>query len=1609
MTKPIKNNSQLLYLQARQLFEQAKTKFEDGTIKSEPLLVASVFNSFQEFFTSMGKPNLVPRYAPEEGPPWSEDYNSMMNELKADLELLFQEVDILGRSLYSDFNHNMVQHDILMKQYETVLDKMRDLELYSGLNTDNRVEFGRDDFLNKNKIDYARISGAPLELVDGAVTLPQVSRENVAQNASVTIIAGNRKANTFIIGTESNGFPGNNTEIHSVTDDVLTNKNYIPTFLGEENNHSDYSVVLDGSPNTWFEYEKVNVREHDKVRVAKNLGWDYQVHENQTIPWAEDPENGMLKLHMQLVLPEEKVINQINCNMYTPPNYGAKTAIVKNILVSDGKGVPKSVLPKDKKDDQYSFHFEPVKAKVISVLFEQPHKYITDIGHLFYEKKMQTEDNSEYAMDMATKKYKYAPRVEGPLISLEDLGIDVKVSDSHVEAQYKLLTSNDQQAHSIGETINRLTNAVDMETVDMGVEKFEGFRWAIGIRDIEVFASEYATEGELVTTPFYFDKPMDKISLDVSENIPPVFASNDALKYDWLKYYVSIDDGATWHPITPLTQEVLSPEQPPKIYTVKMVESSEQRMDWKTDYIESEYPVYSIRMKVVARRPEDYTPEGFMLKDGSIVSGSFTQSSPVLSSYSFLVETAIDPADSEESDRIAANINHLGDGGAINPGMDEPPINNDGWPPGAGGSNPWGDDDGDGIPNWDDPDHPDYIPPSDRPVGGGHLPGNPGVYPDYPADGGSNPGSGSNEHPKLAAVITNKKTEWCSDEDLIVKGQIYGPNPLDKAELYLNNVLLEEKSLSGNMESLEFHVGNHHLVNGSMTFVLKGYDTKGMALDSDVLNIISCEGIPEEDRPQDRDADKLTIVVDKKPSELCECDNLEFYGSVQGPNQIQSITFAINGISVDPQNLGEAPADDPCGAGIASFSQEAEIVSLSSKSASKLSDEELLKIESFGEWLEAFEEREDCGCRNKKRQAAPMFNMQTTPFHMLQINEQTFQVSIPYWKIRSLEIGLNTTMSVSVKAVDSFNQEATQTFDVQVKDCKNPPVDENGNPRVRDCLELESIEVHYYDHEAKGIVNKAIPKSALPYSGISNGAGSGVTVGWRNEEKAPVIMQTSGYDDSGYAFQIHAVGIHYLNEYDQSKSKWSYLIGNKSPGVKNAEKMTGDPSRSSTWTEDMENGDYSTSPSLGGINDYAVFLFDNEWISNSCMMAIPNFEPTDHEQPEEPAVDPDRTPIQECNQMTHVVFQYFDEITKQLKMYKVDITSSGKDTYTLATKTGLATLTVGWVNYFKGPVIQIKTATGSENVLLTAIGLVYTDLYGDAQTAWSTQLRYKTNGVRYPEFAVGEKKVLSNLSWVQNGTVDYSQATYIGKQGDMVAYVIDSSITDLMCEAEKPVDQVVGVDPSSPPDVPVIEFTSVESTICIEEETKELHAIGRDIAGLKEVEYSIEINGVTILGPYLESIRQPEYAFTFPVETNTLQPGDTIILKAKVTNLFDVSVTEQLELLAENCVPPTPEPTAPDVPCGQTATSGGTGVTVTMHPLGSTPGTVKIDYNMYGAPDSMDVYYQDKLVASTNGLVANTGSLSFPYNPTNDVYEIKVIITGGSDGTAWDYIVNCPV
>ena len=103
---------------------------------------------------------------------------------------------------------------------------------------------------------------------------------------------------------------------------------------------------------------------------------------------------------------------------------------------------------------------------------------------------------------------------------------------------------------------------------------------------------------------------------------------------------------------------------------------------------------------------------------------------------------------------------------------------------------------------------------------------------------------------------------------------------------------------------------------------------------------------------------------------------------------------------------------------------------------------------------------------------------------------------------------------------------------------------------------------------------------------------------------------------------------------------------------------------------------------------------------------------------------------------------------------------------------------------------------------------------------------------------------------------------------------------------------------------------------------------------------------------------------------------------------------------------PTPKPTIPPTPCNTATNSGGEGVTRTVHQLGRSSGTFTFSYEAYSIPDQFEIYYDGLRIYTTPGPVSGNGTRVITYSGT--AREITVVVTGPS-GTAWDYIVNCPV
>jgi hypothetical protein len=95
--------------------------------------------------------------------------------------------------------------------------------------------------------------------------------------------------------------------------------------------------------------------------------------------------------------------------------------------------------------------------------------------------------------------------------------------------------------------------------------------------------------------------------------------------------------------------------------------------------------------------------------------------------------------------------------------------------------------------------------------------------------------------------------------------------------------------------------------------------------------------------------------------------------------------------------------------------------------------------------------------------------------------------------------------------------------------------------------------------------------------------------------------------------------------------------------------------------------------------------------------------------------------------------------------------------------------------------------------------------------------------------------------------------------------------------------------------------------------------------------------------------------------------------------------------------------------CDATVQSGGPGETTTQHELGKKSGTVVIEYDMKTLPDEINVYYDNVIVATSNGLVSNTNTLQFKYTAVAGKPTYCIVkISAPYEDTEWNYLLNCP-
>jgi hypothetical protein len=99
------------------------------------------------------------------------------------------------------------------------------------------------------------------------------------------------------------------------------------------------------------------------------------------------------------------------------------------------------------------------------------------------------------------------------------------------------------------ETVSKTQNNNNTESIWLkrNYEYITAKRASLGIRDIFLGKEVYLESAEIISKPFYVDKDVDLLSVEVGEYVPQ--SNESATSID---YYISVDNGLKWIQVSPM-------------------------------------------------------------------------------------------------------------------------------------------------------------------------------------------------------------------------------------------------------------------------------------------------------------------------------------------------------------------------------------------------------------------------------------------------------------------------------------------------------------------------------------------------------------------------------------------------------------------------------------------------------------------------------------------------------------------------------------------------------------------------------------------------------------------------------------------------------------------------------------------------------------------------------------------------------------------------------------------------------------------------------------------------------------------------------------------------
>lgn len=587
-------SSKIIELQSKYLFDKLFEKFKN--VLTAEQVVSLVSETIERYYVSLGRPLLIKRLAESNHLPFLEEFNDMADEIFADMVILYGEIERIGTTFSEHFNYAQTERMRINNRIKNVASLTTDLNLLANETTPNSI-YIRDSFNDQTNLDLGMVMGRPVQIStrEGIVTLARVDTLNQSASASIKLVQGDGELGTKHLVKQVN--------VETDEDEFSINAVYV----SDQTPNDDPSVILDGRPDTVFEYQMVNIKPEDIINVCK--GYD--------VEWAKGkPSNDRLRVKIVIELSKVADVNWININPYHPANSTGKVIVYSIRTSEDGfdyqalydggnyilnaeiNTTPQTYRQDEIFDGKNDFSaskfsgqgvwsFGTRKAKYVEVVLDQVEPYNETIGHTFYERVTKIQDPN-----------------------------DGQVRETSVRIP------SSQVPQTILESPPGKYVIKDTEYIRKGIDVFNGWRYVIGVRDLNIMSYQFTEKSEMLTKKFTTDKAIKEIMLYSNEKIPSAFLEDLSKANDWIQYYISLDD-VNWHRISPVHHSPVSGgEFPPKIYEVNSSNVDlGSSFQLHKGYLTTEQPPKSIRLKVVMQRPtnitsaESYTP---ILEDYSL-------------------------------------------------------------------------------------------------------------------------------------------------------------------------------------------------------------------------------------------------------------------------------------------------------------------------------------------------------------------------------------------------------------------------------------------------------------------------------------------------------------------------------------------------------------------------------------------------------------------------------------------------------------------------------------------------------------------------------------------------------------------------------------------------------------------------------------------------------------------------------------------------------------------------------------------------------------------------------------------------------------------------------